>query len=94
MLAEGERCDAQRTDILNLMGFCHFKLKQHRRAIACFQRVIELDPGSAIDYANIAANYRDMGKTAEAVEYYRRALELDPGIDFARESLEKLTSQT
>ncbi len=93
VLSRGEHCDADRTDILNLMGFCHFKLKQHRQAVDCFKRVIALDPGSAIDYANIASNYRDMGRSAEAVEYYRMALELDPGIDFARENLEKLTSQ-
>jgi len=94
VLSKGERCDADRTDILNLMGFCHFKLKQHRQAVDCFKRVIELDPGSAIDYANIASNYRDMGRPAEAVEYYRMALELDPGIEFARENLERLTSRT
>ena len=35
------------------MGFCHFKLGEHRQAIAHFQKVIDLDPSSAIDYANI-----------------------------------------
>ena len=49
-----------------------------------------MDPGSAIDYANIASNYRDMGNRDEAVRYYKFALELDPTIDFARENLIKL----
>jgi ribosomal protein S12 methylthiotransferase accessory factor len=72
------------------MGFCHFKLKEHEKAIECFQNVVRLDPSSAIDYANIASNYRDMGNKEEAIRYYRFALRLDPTIDFARDNLRKL----
>lgn len=90
VLTKGEALDARRTDIYNLMGFCHFMRKEHEAAIRCFEKVIQLDPGSAIDYANIASNYRDMGRTDEAVQYYRLALELDPSIDFARDNLKKL----
>lgn len=82
--------DNERTDVYNLMGFCYFKLKEHEKAIECFQKVIALDPASAIDYANIASNYRDMGENGRAMTYYRIALEMDPSIDFARESLERL----
>jgi ribosomal protein S12 methylthiotransferase accessory factor len=49
-----------------------------------------IDPTSAIDYANIASNFRDMGDKQQAIRNYRVALELDPTIDFARENLEKL----
>ena len=42
--------DGRRTEVYNLMGFCHFKLRDHRRAIACFEKVLALDPGSAIDH--------------------------------------------
>ncbi|MCP4366669.1 MAG: tetratricopeptide repeat protein, partial [Deltaproteobacteria bacterium] len=51
---------------------------------------LKLDPSSAIDYANIASNYRDMGKNEKAIEYYLKALGLDPSIEFARKGLEKL----
>ena len=68
-------------------------LKEHEAAIACFEQVIALDPGSAIDYANIASNYRDMGRIDEAVHYYRLALELDPSIDFARANLKRLIGE-
>ena len=90
VLQRAETYDSERTDIYNLMGFCHFKLKEHVKAIDCFRRVLDLNPGSAIDYANIASNYRDMGHREQAIRYYRFALELDPSIDFARENLEKL----
>jgi ribosomal protein S12 methylthiotransferase accessory factor len=90
ILEKAGSLDNERTDVLNLMGYCYFKLKEHDRAISCFQRLLQLDPTSAIDYANIASNYRDMGNTEEAIRYYRFALELDPGIDFARENLDRL----
>ncbi len=89
-LEKAEEYDKERTDIYNLMGFCHFKLKEHKEAIECFKKVLALNPASAIDYANIASNYRDMGNTEQAISYYRFALELDPTVDFASENLIKL----
>ncbi len=89
-LKQGKKCDRNRTDIHNLMGFCHFKLKSHDAAIDCFEKVLALDPGSAIDYANIAVNYKEMGKTDRAIEYFETALSLDPSIDFARAGLSRL----
>lgn len=90
VLKKGENFDDARTDIYNLMGFCNFFLKEHEKAIECFHKVLKLDPGSAIDYANIASNYRDLGKTGKAIKYYETALSIDPEIDFARTNLEKL----
>jgi ribosomal protein S12 methylthiotransferase accessory factor len=93
VLKKGEQLDRERTDIYNLMGFCHFKLRENEAAIANFKKVIQLDPTSAIDYANIASNYRDMGHTAKAIRYYEMALTLDASIEFARDNLAKLKKQ-
>jgi ribosomal protein S12 methylthiotransferase accessory factor len=90
-LERAEQCDPDRTDVHNLMGFCCFMLKKHERAIEHFRKVLKLNPASAIDYANIGSNYREMGEYAKAVAYYRTALELDPGIEFARDNLERLS---
>lgn len=94
VLEKAETWDSERTDIYNLMGFCHFKLKQHKKAIQCFQKVVRLNPGSAIDYANIASNYRDMGDKEQAVRYYELALQLDPSIDFAWDNLRRMQKST
>jgi ribosomal protein S12 methylthiotransferase accessory factor len=88
-----ERANPELKEIYNLRGFCYFKLKKHNESIASFERVIELDPGSAIDYANIGSNLRELGHKQEAVRLYRIALELDPDIDFARISMEKLEAE-
>ena len=92
-LQKAEQYDHERTDIQNLMGFCHFKLKEHEKAIENFKKALRLDPSSAIDYANIGSNYREMGQSESAIRYYELALELDPCIDFARENIQKLTKQ-
>ncbi len=87
VLERAHHVDPERTDTLNLLGFSHYKLGEHENAIACFEKLIALDPSSAIDYANIASNYRAMGRKSEAIEYYQLALALDSGIDFAKEHL-------
>ncbi len=94
VLEEGLRLDADRTDLHNLLGYCHFKLKEHETSISHFKEVLRLDPTSAIDYANIASNYRDLKDEEKAIRYYELALELDPSIEFARENLKKLKSDT
>jgi ribosomal protein S12 methylthiotransferase accessory factor len=82
--------DERRSDVHNLMGFCHFKRGDHRRAIACFERVLAIDPGSAIDHANIGVNLQALGEIERAVEAYQTALSLDPGIPFAWKNLLQL----
>ena len=93
VLGKGIEVDPDRTDLHNLAGFCHFKLKAHEQAIASFQEVLRLNPGSGIDYANIATNYRELGDTEKAVAYYRMALEIDSSLDFARDNLDRLTAR-
>lgn len=74
----------------HLRGVCCYYLERFEEAIECFERVIEMDPGSAIDYANIASSLRKLGHYREAVTLYRMALELDPTLEFAREHLKVL----
>ncbi len=93
VLEKGAEIDGERTDIHNLMGFCYFKLKEHEKAIEAFHKVLALNPASAIDYANIASNYRDMGNRDMAIRFYKFALELDESIDFARDNLKKLEKE-
>ncbi len=92
-LALAEKANPELKEIFNLQGFCYFKLKRHNESIASFERAIDLDPGSAIDYANIGSNLRELGHKREAIRLYSIALELDPTIDFARANIEKLEAE-
>lgn len=89
-LNKAKEYDAEVKEIYNLLGFCYFKLKEHEKSIQNFRKVVDLDPASAIDYANIASNLKEMGNIKEAIRFYQLALDIDPSIDFARENLERL----
>ncbi len=92
-LEAAEQCNNELKEIYNLRGFCHYKLKEHKEAILDFEKAIDIDHGSAIDYANIGSNLRELGFKEEAVRLYRIALELDPDIDFARDNVERLEAE-
>jgi len=91
--AKAEAVDPKSQELWNLSGFCHFKLCEYDEAIECFEKAIAIDPGSAIDYANIGSNLRDKGDAEEAIAMYQKALSLDPSIEFARDSLKRLLEE-
>jgi tetratricopeptide (TPR) repeat protein len=61
-----------------LLGFCQRDLHQDDAAEATFARVLELDPDNLIALRYRAECARRRGVPERAVEYLRRALELDP----------------
>jgi ribosomal protein S12 methylthiotransferase accessory factor len=92
-LSIAEQHNKDLKEIYNLRGFCYYQLKHHHDAISAFERAIELEPGSAIDYANIGSNLRELGYKEEAIRLYRIALELDPDIGFARDNVLRLEAE-
>ena len=91
LLSRSAELDDERQDTFNLLGFCYFKTKQHEKAIKAFEKVLKIDPGSGIDHANIGTNYREMGRTEEAIRYYKIAFRLDPALDWVRDNIAKLS---
>ncbi len=89
-LLQAKAANDQLKEVYNLLGFCYFKLKEHQQAVECFEKAIELDPGSGIDYANLGINLRELGFRQEAAHLLKMALDLDPSLDFARSALEAL----
>lgn len=71
----------------NLLGFCHYLAGDHAAAVVSFRRALAIDPRSAIDWSNLAANLRELGALEEAVAAYERALGLDPALGLARDGL-------
>ncbi|MCD6490108.1 MAG: tetratricopeptide repeat protein, partial [Thermodesulfobacterium sp.] len=76
--------------IFNLMGTCYFKLKAYDKAIEYFKRAILLDPFSAIDYANLCLSLKALNRKKEAIYYGKKALELDPELEFVRKALKEM----
>jgi ribosomal protein S12 methylthiotransferase accessory factor len=92
-LKRGCREDEEREDLHNLLGFCYFKKEDFRTAISHFERAVQLNPASAMDYANLGVNHNRLGNSEEAVRYFTVALTLDPSIEFARVQLDQLCSE-
>jgi ribosomal protein S12 methylthiotransferase accessory factor len=93
VLEKGLECDAERPDIHNILGVCHFKADRFDSAVYHFQRAVELNPVSAIDYANLAINLQRLGRNAEAIDNYQIALDQDSSITFAAENLAQLLEE-
>mgnify|MGYP000961867314 CR=1 FL=1 len=55
-------------------------------------KILEIEP-TGLRYANQGSMMYRMGKLAEAIECYKKALEMDPSMEKARTDLERLESQ-
>jgi len=94
VLQQGCREDDERPDLYNLLGFCYFKKDDFKTAISHFERAVDLNPASAMDYANLGVNHNRLGNNDDAIRYFTIALSLDDSLDFARDQLEELTAQS
>ena len=93
VLEQGLTCDEERPDIHNILGVCHFKADRFEQAVHHFQRAVQLNPVSAIDYANLALNQQRLGHNQEAITNYQIALGQDASIAFAAENLALLLEE-
>jgi ribosomal protein S12 methylthiotransferase accessory factor len=84
--------DEERPDLYNMLGVCCYKKELYNQAIVYFHRAVELNPVSAMDYANLGVNYRKVGNRDQAVHFFTIALSLDPTIEFARQQLSEITN--
>ena len=85
--------DEERPDLHNTLGVCYFKQENYKQAIVHFQRAVDLNPSSGIDYANLGVNYSKLGKTEQAVEFLTIALTIDPELDFAKDLMARLLQE-
>ena len=92
-LAEAVRLCPEMKEYGNLLGVARFKTGDYEAAAAAFAAVLRVDKGSAMDLANLGLCEKFMGKNEEARRHLSAALELDPGLDFARRHLEQLDTQ-
>jgi ribosomal protein S12 methylthiotransferase accessory factor len=92
-LEQGRAEDDERPDLHNMLGVCYYKKDDYTQAIVHFHRAVELNPASAMDYANLGVNYRKIGNRDQAIHFFTLALSLDPSIDFAQAQLAELIVQ-
>ncbi len=93
VIEKGRLYDDERPDFHNILGVCYFKTGRYQDAIKRFHRAVDLNPASAIDYANLGINYKKAGKIKEAVKYLELAVSLDSELDFAAINLLELLAE-
>jgi hypothetical protein len=65
-------------------------LGRAEEALATSRKVLEMDPGSYLAYAELGMTYAAMGKNDKAIEMYQAALRIKPDFSVARENLKRL----
>lgn len=78
---------------LNTFGYELISYQRYDDAIAVFKMAIEHRPESGNLHDSLGETYLLTGDTTNAVAYYRKSLELDPGNQYGREVLNKLTGE-
>ena len=68
----------------------HYEKGEFDRAIADLNKAIEINPKSALAYCNLSSTYEEMRDERNAIAHYRKALEIDPPLDAARDDLKLL----
>jgi ribosomal protein S12 methylthiotransferase accessory factor len=77
-------------EYFNLRGVARYRCKEFENAAGDFRQALNLNAGSAMEYANLGMCYKGMGRMAAAAEFLSLALEIDPSLDFARKALVEL----
>ena len=74
----------------NNRGNAYANKVDYDRAIADYNRAIEVDPKYALAYSNRAIAYANKKDNGRAIADYRKALEFDPNNTFASDGLKRL----
>jgi len=79
---------AELPEVYNLVGRAYYKMGDYFSAMDAFLKATELNPASAIDYANIGYCLKAIGQEGAAVIYFQKALLVDPDLTMAKKGLE------
>lgn len=74
----------------NKYGYFLLKQKKYEKAISMFKRQVKLAPNEANPYDSLGDGYRAVGKIPEAIDQYKRAVEIDPTMESSKKNLKEL----
>jgi tetratricopeptide (TPR) repeat protein len=74
------------------LGKSYSMLKKYDLSIEVINKAIEIRGPNAMVYATLATTYSLKGNNTKAIEFYNKALELDPSYEWARKKLARITS--
>ena len=74
------------------LGKSYSMLKKHDLSIEAINKAIEIRGPNAKIYTTLATTYSLKGNNAKAIQFYNKALELDPSYELARKKLTRIAS--
>ncbi|MFZ2491426.1 MAG: cyclic nucleotide-binding domain-containing protein [Thermoanaerobaculia bacterium] len=77
----------QDADAGNALGVLFGKLGRWKDAAGTFEHLVELNPTDATNYFNLGISYRQLDALPQAEHAYRKALEIKPDYDKAKQAL-------
>jgi hypothetical protein len=69
--------------VLTSLGVVHLRKGRNQEALSLFQKALDLRPGAATYYVNLAAALAETGDNEKAIRHLNRAIELDPSLEVA-----------
>jgi ribosomal protein S12 methylthiotransferase accessory factor len=75
-------------ELYNILGRAYYKLEEYFLAMEAFCKAIDLNPASAIDYANVGYCLKALNQLPTAEVFFLKALELNPDLTVAKMGLE------
>ena len=82
--------DPRNAPVLDRLAMVRFGQRQYAAALDLYGRLLEIDPAAAQTHANLGATLYYLGRLDEAIASLERAVSLDPSLDAARTSLERI----
>jgi tetratricopeptide (TPR) repeat protein len=73
-----------------VLGRCYLAKKMYALAVEEFQLVVQNDSQNLAGYKMLASTFEEQGNTEQAIRYYQRILDLEPGEADIMEKIEKL----
>ena len=77
-------------DALDHLAKARYEAKRYAEALDLYRSLLEIQPESAQTHSNLGATLYNVGRPEDALRSFEHALSLDPGLEIARSSLERL----
>jgi cytochrome c-type biogenesis protein CcmH/NrfG len=84
ILEEETRRNPGNADAWVQLGDLYFDGDHYRKAIAAYQKALELKPDNADVWTDLGVMYRRTGEPTEAVEAFNKAIKINPSHEIAR----------
>lgn len=84
---EGLELDPERVRCTNLRARALVKQGRNREAQASIQSTLERSPDNAYSHANMGWSYLEKNESEKALEHFKEAMRLEPGMEWARQGI-------